>query len=83
MLAHLAVTTTYLGYLDQGRARIKEALSEARRLKRVHMLTVVLTYTDIVESITESPGISPAQRMCSPKSGKANPDESLKSMASG
>jgi len=55
LLACLAVTTTYLGYLDQGRAQIKEALSEARRLTHAHTLAVVLQFTNAVESITASP----------------------------
>jgi hypothetical protein len=31
-LAFLAVTLMYLGYIDSGRARMNEAVSEARRL---------------------------------------------------
>ena len=38
MLAHLAVTLAYLGYIDQARSRLNEALSEARRLKHAHTL---------------------------------------------
>jgi tetratricopeptide (TPR) repeat protein len=57
MLAYLAVTTTYLGYLDQGRARIEEALSEARRLKHAHTLAIVLLCTNAVESITRPPAL--------------------------
>ena len=37
-LGHLALTLALLGYLDQGRARADEALSEARRLD--HPFTV-------------------------------------------
>ena len=43
MLAHLAMTLSYLGYIDQGRSRMAEALSEARRLRQAHMLAHVLT----------------------------------------
>ena len=38
MLAHLAVTLAYLGYIDQARSRLNEALSEARRLRHAHTL---------------------------------------------
>ena len=55
MLGYLALTTTYLGYLDRGRARIMEALSEARRLKHAHTLAVVLMCTNAVDAITGSP----------------------------
>jgi predicted ATPase len=55
MLTYLAVTTTYLGYLDQGRARMKEALSEARRLGHAHTLAEVLLQTLVVDATTGSP----------------------------
>jgi predicted ATPase/predicted peroxiredoxin len=42
MLAQLALTLTYLGYVDQGRARMNEALSDVRRLGHVYSLVVVL-----------------------------------------
>jgi hypothetical protein len=32
MLAYLALTLAYLGYIDQARSRMKEAISEARRI---------------------------------------------------
>jgi tetratricopeptide (TPR) repeat protein len=55
MLARLATATTFLGYLDQGRARIKEALSEARQLKHAPTLAVVLQFANSVDSMTSSP----------------------------
>jgi class 3 adenylate cyclase/tetratricopeptide (TPR) repeat protein len=54
MLAFLAITTTSLGYLDQGRARIKEALSEARRLMHAHPLAAAFVFARSVELITGS-----------------------------
>jgi class 3 adenylate cyclase/tetratricopeptide (TPR) repeat protein len=42
MLAYLALTLAYLGYIDQGRSRLNEALSEARRLRHTHTQALVL-----------------------------------------
>ena len=36
------MTLAYLGYLDQARSRLDEALSEARRLEHAHTLATVL-----------------------------------------
>jgi tetratricopeptide (TPR) repeat protein len=44
MLASLAMTLTYLGYVNQGRARMNEALLEARRLEHAYTLTYVMTF---------------------------------------
>jgi predicted ATPase len=44
-LATLATTLMYLGYIDLGRARMNEALSEARMLDHVHTLAWVLNWT--------------------------------------
>jgi hypothetical protein len=55
MLAHLAVTLLYLGYIDRARSRMKEALSEARRLGHAHMLADVLAQALGVDGITGSP----------------------------
>ena len=52
---YLAVTLAYLGYLDQARSRLYEALSEARRLEHAHTLATVLVVANWVESITGSP----------------------------
>jgi tetratricopeptide (TPR) repeat protein len=55
MLAYLAVTLTYLGYIDQARVRLNDALSEARQLKHAQTLAVVLSCATWMESITSSP----------------------------
>ena len=55
MLAYLAVTLAYLGYVDQARSRLNEALSEARRLRHALTLAVVLCWATWVGSITRSP----------------------------
>ena len=44
-LALLAMTLMYLGYIDSGRARMNEAVSEARRLGHAHTLAWVLNFT--------------------------------------
>jgi tetratricopeptide (TPR) repeat protein len=44
MLDYLAMTLVCLGYIDQGRSRMDEALSEARRLRHAHTLAYVLTH---------------------------------------
>ena len=46
MLASLALTLAYLGYIDQARSRMDEALSEARRLRHAHTLADVLCYCE-------------------------------------
>jgi tetratricopeptide (TPR) repeat protein len=55
MLAYLAWTLALLGYIDQARSRLKEALSEARRLRHAHTLADVLLSACAVEIITGSP----------------------------
>ena len=55
MLAYLAVTLAYLGYIDQARSRLDEALSEARRLRHAHTLALVLGFANWMDSITRSP----------------------------
>ena len=55
MLANLAVTLAYLGYIDQARSRLNEALSEARRLRHAQTLAYVLTFASWSEWITRSP----------------------------
>ena len=49
------MTLAYLGYLDQARSRLYEALSEARRLEHAHTLATVLVVANWVELITGSP----------------------------
>jgi len=51
MLATLAVTLIYLGYIAQGLARVKEALLEVRRLAHPHSLALVLTWACWAECI--------------------------------
>jgi tetratricopeptide (TPR) repeat protein len=55
MLAHLGVTLAYMGYFDQARSRLNEALSEARRFMHAQTLAVVLTFATWIEWITRSP----------------------------
>jgi tetratricopeptide (TPR) repeat protein len=43
MLAVLALTLTYLGYVEQGRSRMNEAFREARRLEHACTLTLALS----------------------------------------
>ncbi len=55
MLAYLAMTLAYLGYIDQARSRMEEALSEARRLRHVHSLALVLLFANWIDVLTCSP----------------------------
>lgn len=48
---YLALTLTFLGYLDQARKLIKEALSEARRLEHSHTLAQVLDHASRVRGL--------------------------------
>ena len=55
MLAYLALTLAYMGYIDQSRLRLEEALSEARRLRHAQTLAGVLIYANWIDWITCSP----------------------------
>ena len=55
MLAYLALTLACLGYIDQARSRMDEALSEARRLRHAHTLAHVLVFANRVDWLTRSP----------------------------
>jgi predicted ATPase/class 3 adenylate cyclase len=55
MLAYLAWTLAILGYVDQARSRLNEALSEARRLGHVHTLADVLISANAIDNILGSP----------------------------
>jgi predicted ATPase len=55
LLAWLGVTLTYLGYLRQGRERIHEALSAARRLEHAYALAFVLIWACWVSWAVRSP----------------------------
>jgi class 3 adenylate cyclase/tetratricopeptide (TPR) repeat protein len=55
MLAYLALTLAPLGYLDQARSRMNEALSEARRLGHAHTMAHVLCHANVLDCMTSSP----------------------------
>jgi tetratricopeptide (TPR) repeat protein len=55
MLANLALTLAYMGYLDQSRVRLEEAFSEARRLRHAQTLAGVLLYANWIAWITCPP----------------------------
>src|SRR4029079_12267173 len=54
-LAYLALTLAILGYVEQARSRLNEALSEARRLGHVHTLADVLISANAIDSVLGSP----------------------------
>jgi hypothetical protein len=54
MLTYLGVTLAHLGYIEQARSRVDEALSEARRLKHAITLATVLLWAIWMEVITGS-----------------------------
>jgi class 3 adenylate cyclase/tetratricopeptide (TPR) repeat protein len=56
MLAHLAVTLTYLGYIDQGRAQMNEALSVARQ--HAYTRSLVGVYACEAEWVAGSPRVA-------------------------
>jgi predicted ATPase len=55
-LGILAGTMAYLGYVDQARARVDEALSEARRLDHAYTLAFVLLWACWTAWVGRSPG---------------------------
>jgi class 3 adenylate cyclase/tetratricopeptide (TPR) repeat protein len=55
MLAYLALTLAYLGYIDQSRLRLEEALTETRRLRHAQTLAGVLIFANWTGWITRSP----------------------------
>jgi predicted ATPase len=55
MLAYLALTLAYLGYIDHARSRLSEALWEARRLRHASTTATVLLRANWMESITCAP----------------------------
>ena len=57
MLTYLALTLANLGYIDQARSRMDEALLEARRLKHVYTLAVVLHQANWFDWLTRSPTV--------------------------
>jgi tetratricopeptide (TPR) repeat protein len=54
-LGYLGLTLTYLGYIDQGRSQLKEALHESRRLQHAFTLASSLHYCCWLEWIANSP----------------------------
>jgi class 3 adenylate cyclase/tetratricopeptide (TPR) repeat protein len=52
MLSMLALTLACLGYIDQARSKINEALSEARRLRHALTLAHVLSYANMLDWAT-------------------------------
>jgi tetratricopeptide (TPR) repeat protein len=54
-LAWLAVDLAHLGYIDQGRARMREAFIEARRIEHVHTLVMALIFAAWMEITVSSP----------------------------
>jgi tetratricopeptide (TPR) repeat protein len=54
-IAYLGMALTVLGYIDQGRRRANEAVSEARLLKSPHSLAEVLTFAGWTERHCCSP----------------------------
>src|SRR3954469_12099545 len=55
LLTWLALVLAYLGYIDQARSRMDQALSEARRLGHVHISAHVLDTATWIEWLTRSP----------------------------
>jgi tetratricopeptide (TPR) repeat protein len=55
MLGYLALTVAYLGYVGQARARMDEALTEARRRRDAHTLAHVLCMANWLDWLTGSP----------------------------
>jgi tetratricopeptide (TPR) repeat protein len=57
VLIFLAVTLTYLGYIDQARSRLDEALLEARRVGHAHTLVHTLNLANWIEWLTDQPEV--------------------------
>jgi len=53
--ASLGMTLAHLGYIDQARSRLNDALLEARQLRHAQTLAEVLLIASVVEGITRSP----------------------------
>jgi len=54
-LSFLTVTLAYLGYIDQARSRMDEAMSEARRIRHGHTLALVLAHAASLDQFAGSP----------------------------
>jgi len=57
LLVQHAMTLAYLGYIDEARSRLAEALLEARRLEQPGTMIVVLLLSNWTESIICSPDL--------------------------
>ncbi len=57
MLTFLAVTLAYLGFTDQARSRMDEALSEARRVGHSHTLVHGLNLANWIDWLTHAPEV--------------------------
>jgi hypothetical protein len=57
VLTFLAVTLAYLGYIDQARSRMDEALSEARRVGHAHTLVHGLNLANWIDWLTRAPEV--------------------------
>jgi predicted ATPase/class 3 adenylate cyclase len=55
MLAHLAETLAYLGFVAQAQLRLSEALAEARRLTHAFTLAHVLAWATLISWVLRSP----------------------------
>ena len=55
MLMHFAFTLACLGYIEQARSKMEEALSEGRRLRNAHALAGRLDFANRLDWITRSP----------------------------
>jgi predicted ATPase/class 3 adenylate cyclase len=55
MLAHLAITLASLGFIDQARSRLNEALAEARGLAHAFTLAHVLAWAAVISWVLRSP----------------------------
>jgi class 3 adenylate cyclase/predicted ATPase len=55
MLVYLGATLTYLGYIDQGGARLREAVSVARQLGHAYTLAFALGWRAMMGAFTRSP----------------------------
>jgi class 3 adenylate cyclase len=62
-LAYLALTLAYLGYIDQSRVRLDEALSEARRFRHAQTLAGVLLYAGWFAWITCPPELGRSEEL--------------------
>ena len=55
VLAYLALALGFLGYIDQARSRMDQALSHARHVGQAHNLAGVLIFANWLDWITRSP----------------------------